>query len=224
MSVAGQLFVEGVDDQRAIIHFLIRNGIDYDNHRRSLPAVEKVGDDDSNPDQGKDALLREIELAVPLATKRAVGFVFDADSPLQNRWEQIRGRLHRVGVETPGTPPASGFIGHSSSNARVGVWLMPDNVRDGALETFLRELVSEGDKLIGPANKAADNAKDLGAKFPDVHHPKAVLHTWLAWQENPGRPYGTALRAKYFGVDSPAARAFVDWFRTLFRLVASPAT
>ena len=47
---------------------------------------------------------------------------------------------------------------------------------------------------------------------------KAVLHTWLAWQQVPGLPYGTAMRARYFRDDSPAAQAFVSWFRTVFSI------
>ncbi len=55
-----------------------------------------------------------------------------------------------------------------------------------------------------------------GAAFPEAKRLKAVLHTWLAWQERPGVPYGLAIKARYFGHDSPAARAFVEWFRRVF--------
>ena len=45
---------------------------------------------------------------------------------------------------------------------------------------------------------------------------KAVLHAWLAWQQRPGRPYGTAITARYIGHDSPAALRFVEWFQRVF--------
>lgn len=38
----------------------------------------------------------------------------------------------------------------------------------------------------------------------------------LAWQESPGLPYGTAIRARYFSHDSANALAFVEWFRRVF--------
>ena len=74
-----------------------------------------------------------------------------------------------------------------------------------------------------PSNRAwrfADGRIDgtLGALFSEPDKMKAILHAWLAWQEEPGCPYGTAIRAKYFGDDSPAATKFVAWFRRLFEI------
>ena len=57
---------------------------------------------------------------------------------------------------------------------------------------------------------------DHGASYPDGDVRKAVLHAWLAWQQEPGLPYGTAIRARYFMHDSPVAARFVAWFRRLF--------
>ena len=93
---------------------------------------------------------------------------------------------------------------------------MPDNQRDGALEQFLADLVREEDTLFAHATRSTKRAKELNATFPDVLVVKAELHTWLAWQEEPGLPYGSAIRARYFGHDSEAARSFVTWFWLLF--------
>jgi hypothetical protein len=46
--------------------------------------------------------------------------------------------------------------------------------------------------------------------------PKARIHTWLSWQENPGLPFGTAITAAYLSHDSPEALKFVAWFKKLF--------
>ncbi len=92
---------------------------------------------------------------------------------------------------------------------------MPDNRRSGALEDFLRDLIVQGDKLINHAESSTERAREIGALFNEQDFKKAVLHTWLAWQEMPGRPYGTAINACYFGANSAAAGAFVSWFRKL---------
>lgn len=96
---------------------------------------------------------------------------------------------------------------------------MPDNQHDGKLETFLKSLISEHDVLIEHATEATDTAKQLGAEFAESDHLKATIHAWLAWQEDPGVPYGTAIRAKYFRHDSPVAGVFVAWFKQLFGIV-----
>lgn len=203
--------VEGKDDQHAIMHLLIRHGVDYDSKSRGpgLPEFHVVG--------SVEELLAGIETAVQVARGRPVGFVLDADSPLADRWRAVRNQLALVQVDTPEDPPPNGFIAQSPTyRSRVGVWLMPDNRHDGKLETFLRTLIDEDDLLIGHATSSTDAAKGLGARFGDRDRVKAVIHAWLAWQEKPGRPYGTAVRAKYFRHDSPVAAAFVAWFKQLY--------
>jgi hypothetical protein len=205
------LHVEGPDDVHSIVHLLIRHGIDYDAKLwpSAFPKLKAVGN--------VETLLKGIEAAVELGTGRTVGFVLDADSPLLSRWQAVRDRLESVGVDTPNEPPPEGFVGHSSTyRSTVGVWLMPDNRHDGKLETFLHTLIDEHDALIDHAKAATNKAAELGARFPEVDHLKAVIHTWLAWQKEPGRPFGTAIRARYFRHDSPAAVAFVAWFREVY--------
>ena len=98
---------------------------------------------------------------------------------------------------------------------------MPDNRGSGAIEDFLRGLIDDEDALLELAETSTTSASERGATFRDTHRRKAVLHTWLAWQQRPGLPYGLAVTARYFRHDSPAALAFVEWFRRVF---APPAT
>ena len=208
-----QMHVEGTDDLHSIVHLLIRHGIDYDSEPwpAELPEFKKSG--------SVGELLEEMETVVELSTGRVIGFVLDADSPLLDRWNAVRDRLSRVGVDAPRQPPPGGFVGRSETYlADVGVWLMPDNQHDGKLETFLRTLIDAGDPLIDHATSATDRAKQLGAEFPKVDQIKALMHTWLAWQKEPGRPFGTAIRARFFRHDSTAAQAFVAWFKRLYRI------
>jgi hypothetical protein len=206
-----ELRVEGDDDQHSIIHLLRRNGIDFDVRPwpPGWPTIEKAG--------GYSELLSSVETAVRLGSGRVVGFVLDADRPLRNRWDAVKARLARVGIETPDDPQPAGLVGQSQQyRTRVGVWLMPDNQNDGNLEDFLRTLIDENDGLIEHARSATERAIQLGAAFPLVDRLKAIIHAWLAWQEEPGLPYGTAIRAKFFRHDSPVAARFVQWFRILY--------
>ncbi|MCY3536289.1 MAG: hypothetical protein OXH24_01065 [Cyanobacteria bacterium MAG IRC3_bin_20] len=93
---------------------------------------------------------------------------------------------------------------------------MPDNQRAGALEEFLAGLVTQGDSLLGLAECSTEKARSKGATFPDTERAKAVLHTWLAWQKDPGLPYGTAIKAQFFDHNSRRALAFVAWYGRLF--------
>lgn len=215
-----RLHVEGGDDMHAIRHLLIRHGIDYDHDPWPtwFPSIDAVTG-------GKDAILSSetVETAVSLSTGRSVGFVLDADSSVEDRWRAISNRLRQAGVAPTVTIPADGFVGDSTEySARVGVWLMPDNQQEGVhgegtLERFLETLVQEVDPLLPHAREATRRAKaDHGASYSDGDVRKAVLHAWLAWQQEPGLPYGTAIKARYFRHDGPVAESFVAWFRRVF--------
>lgn len=207
------LSVEGKDDLFAVANLLVRHGIDYDTKpwAPDLPEIKEIG--------SCEKLLAGMELAVKTSTGRVVGFVLDADSPLKDRWNAVCSRLRRVDVALPPEPPRGGLVAESGKyKASVGVWLMPDNEQAGALETLLQSLIDADDPVFQQARQSTAEAKKVGAAFRDVDRPKAEIHTWLAWQENPGLPYGSAIRARYFGHESPAALAFVAWFRRLFNL------
>ncbi len=205
--------VEGSDDKHSLGHLLACHGVtyDWDKGLPPFPAIE-VAD-------GIEELLAGITAAVRSAALTSVGFVLDADISLSNRWQAVCDRLREVGMAPPDDPPAEGYIGVAEDyKATVGVWLMPDNQREGKLEDFLCNLIAEGDALIGHAGDATAKATEIDMRFADGDAPKAVLHTWLAWQQAPGCPYGTAMRARYFDHDAEVAQRFVDWFRRLYRL------
>lgn len=94
---------------------------------------------------------------------------------------------------------------------------MPDNQRSGALEVFLKDLVDNNDSLLPIAKNSTGLAKKHGALFPDSRNDKAVVRTWLAWQEEPGLPYGLAVSKHYFRHDTDIAVAFVRWFKRVFQ-------
>ena len=208
------LRVEGKDDVHALGHLLLRHGVDC----KHIPVdITSPVDDKDEATGGKSPLLQEMPTQVISGTGRSVGFVLDADEDAIDRWNAVCDRLKGLGMTLPNQIPYDGFVGEASTvQARVGVWLMPDNRRSGALEEFLQDLVHSNDPLLPIAERSTHDAKKQGARFPDAAQLKAVLHAWLAWQERPGVPYGTAIRARYFGHDSAVALAFVGWFKRVF--------
>jgi hypothetical protein len=101
----------------------------------------------------------------------------------------------------------------------VGIWIMPDNHGNGYLEHFIANLVPEEDPLIRAVDESIEHLtrKEI-RKFSEAKVGKARLHTWLAWQEDPGKPFGTALQAGYFNLNHPLADAFTQWFERVFEL------
>jgi hypothetical protein len=212
------LHVEGKNDMHVIRHLLRRHRIECDEKTGSVEIKTPRGQNESSA-EGVEALLDVFEFAVQQASGFRVGFALDANGNLQRRWRQITARLKHLGLTPPRMPPKQGFISAVSDySTTVGVWVMPDNQRDGTLEDLLRGLINRRNKLIRHAESATDKALDHGAKYRNVDRLKSVLHAWLAWQRVPGLPYGAALNSQYFGHASPAASAFIAWFKTLYSL------
>lgn len=122
--------------------------------------------------------------AAALAAERPtrLGLLVDRDGT-PDRWNSVRGLLLNRGLEAPVQPSALG-IRLETAWGRVGVWLMPDNISSGDLETFLEGLVPQPPPATwGHAQTATEEASRLGAPFKKAHERKARLHTWLAWND-----------------------------------------
>lgn len=200
-------------DAHAIIHLMKRHGADWDGPDMRLPYVHSAGDD--------VRALNEAALAVK-ATYSHVGVVIDADTDATARWAALRDRWRKVGVEVPDELRAGGWVGQQAEGRRFGAWIMPDNRSVGALEVFLHTLVPAGDPRWPLAEESTRQARELGP--PGRRAPpddKARLYAWLAWQENPGRPPGTAIHARFLTHDSALALEFVAWFREMYELATS---
>lgn len=201
------LLVEGQDDLHSVIHLLRHHGVDWDTPDPQAPYIEDC--------KSIDRLLDAIEAGV--RTYERLGILMDTDFPPTARWSQVQERLTRAGLTVPETLDRNGVIvAGLRPSWKVGVWLMPDNSEPGYLEHFLSLLIPEGDLCWPYAAEVTAEAKKRGAPFRDVAKMKARIHSWLAWREEPGLPFGTALTAKYLKADSPVARPFVSWFKRLF--------
>jgi len=200
-----RLLVEGADDKHSVIQLLTRHDFNWDDSRIFIQAAGGIT-------QLLDGL--QVLLKAPLDR---IGIVVDADESLPNSWSRLRDRAARAELQLPEAPVDTGTIlpgFHPGS--RIGIWLMPDNSSPGNLENFLHKLVPEGDPTWTWADEAVREARRLGARSKEIDHPKRRLHTWLAWQERPGIPFGIALQAQVFRHDSEDALRFVAWFKRLF--------
>jgi hypothetical protein len=220
-----RLIVEGNDDLHTICNLVMRYRGDgfWDSGNDNIPKIEER--------KSVEQVLDVTSLDTVLKTYVKVGIVIDADTDASNadRWEQVVGLLRHLGILSANgllEPNSEGTIVDVSRTTRyktsqLGIWLMPDNSTPGTLEDFLSGLVPSNDCCWDYSKDAVNEAKKLGAKFRDVDFTKSRLHTWLAWQETPGVPYGTAIKARFLGSDSISARNFMKWFEQLFDFKSS---
>jgi hypothetical protein len=199
--MAVRLLVEGKDDLSLITNLL-------SNHQ--IPVDETLEIHDCKGVQGllRDSLRLSLE-----ANYDAVGVIVDADLDLRARWDAVRNRLRASGYAPPIEPSPDGLVLTDRVPA-VGVWLMPNNVLPGTIEDFARLLIPDADEW-WPRAADAVAALPRPRRFPDARQRKAEMHTYLAWQEEPGTPLGLAITKKYFQTDTALAHRFADWIRRL---------
>lgn len=166
---------------------------------------------------GAKEALRRFNGLVLKAGQECVGLLIDANSDLAARWRAVVDRLKNYDYELPGQPAREGLIIDSPSGRypRLGVWLMPNNQVPGMLEDFCLELVEADKKSV--AEEAVDLAGERGVStFKAAHRSKAVVHTYLAWQDEPGKPLGQSITAQALRPDQPLAKSFAGWLERLF--------
>lgn len=47
-------------------------------------------------------------------------------------------------------------------------------------------------------------------RFSDIHLFKTRIHAYLAWQDEPGKPFGISITANYLQADNPICEKFVE--------------
>ena len=209
-TVPRRLLVEGGADKRVIPYLMEANGVEWPRGREPV-VIEAQGSVDEILSPGViEAELRATDL-------EALGVIVDADSDAAARWSAIKATCRSEFDDLPTDIPASGLTTVHASGARFGVWIMPDNQFAGMLEDFLVSLMpTESVALFDLAQRCVSDAARSGAPFKAAHQAKADIHTWLAWQDEPGKQLHEAVHHRVLDPQRPESRPFVHWFRALF--------
>jgi hypothetical protein len=199
------LLVEGKNDEYVV--------------RRICDRLGLVNIKDIRPQAGKAPLLEMLPVQLQESDIAVLGVILDADTDLAASWQSVADRLREAGYQgIEPLPDKNGTIlmPPSGSNLlpKIGIWLMPNNCVPGILEDFLQFLVPEGDALLPHARQAIGTLPER--RFSDAQESKVLIHTWLAWQEEPGKQYGQAITARYLDTGLPLAKTFTAWLQETF--------
>jgi hypothetical protein len=202
------LLVEGINDKHVINNLLKAHGLEG-----AITIRDK---------EGITNILATLKTEVN-ANQDFLGIVVDANASLDKRWQSLTDRLkdEEIGyANISANPVENGLVlERNGFLPKLGVWVMPNNKLVGKIENFIRLLVSdERENLWQIAEKVISEIPAEEKLFAEKDIIKAQVHTFLAWQDEPGRPMGESITRRYFQVDAPEALKFVEWIRILFEL------
>jgi hypothetical protein len=194
--------VEGIDDFHVLASL-------FKHH--NVPEVFKLSEFG-----GLGRVIETLPVQLKATGIERVGIVVDADLDVESRWNSIRNVLIGAGFQNvPSAPNEEGTILRQTELPSVGIWLMPNNRVPGLVEDFAACLIPDGDALSLRALQVIDNIPPAERRFSEAHKSKAHIHTWLAWQSDPGTPMGLAITKRYLDASAPTAIRFLDWITRL---------
>ncbi len=170
-----------------------------------------------------DGVLKRLGALILEAKSEAIGIVLDADIPenkpdIKIRWQQVVDKLKKYGYTLPAQPDKKGTIHPNFGKyPRVGIWLMPNNQETGMLEDFLKQLALP--ETLATAQSCVKCARRRKVtQFKEAYLSKAEIYTYLAWQDEPGKPFGIAITAHTLHPHTEIAYIFTDWLNRLMAL------
>lgn len=171
---------------------------------------------------GIDAAINTFELFLKNPSAyRKIGIVVDADNNAESRWQQLLSVLGNTGKYDCNNLEltSSGLIlkPKDDFDSTVGIWIMPDNTSKGMIEDFALNMIEQSDPLLEKAESILRELEQDGLqRYKDIHRSKAKIHTYLAWQDEPGKPIGQAITAHILNPRNETAKDFVGWLERLF--------
>ena len=206
------LLVEGEKDKRVVPYLMEKNGIAWTRGLEPVNIKAIGGNELTKADAA--AYYKQSELEV-------LGIILDADSDIDATWKKLTELFGPHVPEFPKEVVVEGFIAKPTADGvTFGAWIMPDNQSRGMLETFLHFLVrAEHKELWQYACEATGRASTrYSAPFKSVQIDKARIHTYLAWQDEPGAQLHEAINYAILDPQLPYSLPFVTWFKRLYGL------
>ena len=195
------LLLEGNDDCNIIKKFCKNNQININfgfcncgNDSKVLSAL--------------NSLLRKSETQI-------IGVILDADEDIDACYQKIKNQIKDFYPILPVKFPKTGLVLAPENLPKLGIWIMPNNQDNGALEDFYLKLVTGIDTdFIKKCIKTAKQKKLTS--FKPQHKNKAIMHTYFAWQDKPGMPLYSAINKIALNYNKEIAKNFKVWIEKLF--------
>lgn len=194
------LLVEGRDEVN-LIEALLKHCVDTS----AMIQIIDAGGKDRFP--GRIAAISAASRRVP--DLLAIGVIRDADDSASGSFDSVCSSMRRVGYDPP---PAHGEF--SNATPSIGVFIVPDGSRPGAMETLCRQSLRADDaaaRCVKDYLRCLQESATMLSRNPD----KSFVHAYLAATENPVARVGEAALRGVWDFKSPAFAPLCRFVRQL---------
>ncbi len=143
-----------------------------------------------------------------------IGVILDADQNIDERYQEIKAKVADF-YNLPKNMPKDGLVHLEKGCPKLGIWIMPNNQDNGALEEFYLKLATDIDTAFIDNTIQEAEKKEL-TSFKSQHRKKAIMHTYFAWQDTPGMPLHAAINKIVLDNNAEIAHVFKGWLISLF--------
>lgn len=205
------LIVEGQEDENFFKELL---------RQLNLQSIEVK----SNP-SGKGNAIDTFASVIQLennASRAQIGLVVDADFLANGGGYASTLQLLNQRINSALTQHAGGGLKaviSTKPSLRVGAWIMPNNALDGYIEHFLESSLAAAEaNRFQFASQSFNAALNSGLQFPmqSIHHGKARVGTYLAWQNPPRSSFAQCLHKGLLNSNSNYYVALSNWLNWLY--------
>jgi hypothetical protein len=172
-------------------------------------------------ENGFEGAITLFEAALFSANINNIGLVIDADFANQNggvaaRWQRVQQVLKKrfPNLEMNSVPSLEGTVLKPNNDITIGIWIMPNNKEEGYLEHFLVQMIEKEDVIYKNALHSVGQLYEKKLLSNWLREKKHHLYTWLAWQQEPGQTFGTAI--KKGGLQTENVKSFLNWLNATF--------
>jgi len=164
--------------------------------------------------RGDSNLLKQLNAFLLANDKDIIGVILDADNNVDARYQEIKDKVKKF-YTLPKDMPKGGLVHTEKGRPKLGVWIMPNNQDNGALEEFYLTLATDIDTdFIDNVITQAENKKLTS--FKSQHRKKVIMHTYFSWQDSPGSPLHASINKIALDNNQNIAKAFSAWLVQLF--------
>jgi hypothetical protein len=210
------LYVEGSEDLH-VVNSIMKAHVEWNLKEPWTVSIKDCG--------GVDKMLAKlpgrIETAIKADKKSRLGIITDADNDIAVRFSSIQKITEKYFPQISNENLTdNGVHVNNEDGARLGIWIMPDNVNSGTLETLIERIIPvKFNTLWEYAQSSTEIASsEKGAMIADANLLKSKIYCYAAWGVEADQRIGTQIMKGRFEANSEKLKPFIDWMKNLYSL------